>query len=94
MITLETALLTALSGVVSALVFVCKLLWKRSEQCESDRRELREEMERVKESNGMANGRLEAFRMCPQAECPFQRNAQSAPLARPPQPVSPRSSHG
>lgn len=73
MITLETALLTALSGVVSALIFVCKLLWTRSEQCESDRRQMREQLEEVKEKLGRAMGRLEAFSICPAEPCPFQR---------------------
>jgi hypothetical protein len=69
---IEALLLSALSAVTGALVFVVKLLWARSEQCEKDRVELREEIEHLKETKGMAEGTLKAFGMCPAAACPFK----------------------
>lgn len=77
--TLESALLAAVSAVVSALVYVSSLLWQRSQDCERDRRELRDEIEKVKEANGESRGRLTAFERCPKAECPF-RSSKGAVL--------------
>jgi hypothetical protein len=70
----EQALQLALSAVVSALVFVCKLLWKRSEKCETDRYELREEIEVLREQTGHSKGRIEGFEQCPEKACPFRFN--------------------
>lgn len=65
--TLEQALLSAIGGVVSALVWAVGKLWQRSEQCESDRRELRDEIESLKGNEGELNLR----RQCKAADCPF-----------------------
>lgn len=70
---IESALLSALSIVTSALCFFFKLLWKKSEECEKDRRELREEIEGVKESASERKGMLYAFEKCPSDACPFRR---------------------
>lgn len=70
--TLETALLAALSAVTSALVAVVAKLWQRSEQCEKDRLELRETLERYIGAHSHAEGRLEAFDACPLEACPFR----------------------
>lgn len=75
----EQALQLALTGVVSALVFVCKLLWSRSEKCESDRYELREEIELLREQTGHSKGRLEGFERCPEKACPFHFNRADKP---------------
>jgi hypothetical protein len=71
--TSEQLLLTALSAVTSALCFVAKLLWDRSVQCEVDRREMREEIEVLKEAKGLADGTLKAFEKCPAQPCPFRQ---------------------
>lgn len=71
--TLETALLTALSAVTGALCYVARLLWVRSEQCEKDRYDLREEIEALKEGKGLAEGTLKAFEKCPAPSCPFKQ---------------------
>jgi len=44
MLSLETALLTALAAVTSALTWVAARLWQRSEECEKDRNFLRSEL--------------------------------------------------
>lgn len=68
----ETLLLTAISAVTSALVAVVAKLWQRSEQCEKDRVELRETLEKYIGAHSHAEGRLEAFDACPLDACPFR----------------------
>lgn len=68
----EQYLLTAIGAITSALVYVTKLLWDRSVQCEKDRVELREEIETLKEAKGLADGTLKAFERCPAPACPFK----------------------
>ncbi len=70
--TLEQALLAALSVVTGALVYVAKILWAMAIKCESDRYELREEVEQLKSDNGLANGTLISFKRCPANTCPFR----------------------
>lgn len=74
--TLENALLTAVSALTGALCFVAKVLWQRSEQCEADRAELRSEIESVKTQAGENHGMLMAYRMCPGKPCPFKENTK------------------
>ena len=69
--TLEQALLAALSATSSALVWAVTKLWAKSEECESDRRAMRREIEELKSDHGRAEGRLEAFKACPSGSCPF-----------------------
>lgn len=73
--TIETALLTAISAVTTALVAVVKILWDRSNQCEKDRMDLRNTLEKYIGAHANAEGRLEAFDACPATDCPFQRDA-------------------
>lgn len=70
--TLESALLTAISGVTGALCFLARILWQRSEQCEADRKELRGAIESVKTQAGENHGMLMAYKMCPGKPCPFK----------------------
>lgn len=58
--------------LTTAVVFLFGLLWKRSEQCESDRVALREEIEEVKTAAGISAGALKAMANCPQDACPFK----------------------
>jgi hypothetical protein len=69
--TIEQALLAGLSATTTALVWAVTKLWARSEDCESDRRSLRMEIEKVKSEHGRATGRLEMFHACPHGNCPF-----------------------
>lgn len=69
---LENALLTALTAVTSGLVYVCRLMWVKQEQCEQDRYELREEIEEMKSLHGVATGTLNAVRRCPVPGCMFR----------------------
>lgn len=72
--TLENALITAIGSVTSCLVVVVKLLWKKSEECEKDRRSLRSEIEQLKADHGIASGKLQAFESCPhEDQCPLYR---------------------
>ena len=74
--TLETALLTAISAVTGALCFLARILWQRSEQCESDRKELRASIELIKTQAGENHGMLMAYRMCPGKPCPFKETTK------------------
>lgn len=78
--TLEAALMTAIASVTGALVIVAKLLWKRSEDCESDRLYLREQIEEVKQIAGEHKGRVIAYEMCPTQTCPFKGERHHAKL--------------
>lgn len=78
--TIEQLLLSALSAVTSALVYVARLLWIKSEQCEADRVALRREIEALKGEHGEAVGTLKAFEKCPQHACPFKVAAAVAVL--------------
>lgn len=71
--TVEHILLIGIGSVTSALVYVTGLLWQRSEQCEKDRRELRDEIEVLKHDYGVATGTLSAYKLCPERECPFKK---------------------
>ncbi|WP_050025214.1 hypothetical protein [Verrucomicrobium sp. BvORR034] len=76
---LENALLTALTAVTSGLVYVCRLMWVKQEQCEKDRYELREEIEEMKSLHGVATGTLNAVRRCPVPGCMFRDPPGSLP---------------
>lgn len=70
--TAEQYLLTAIASVTAALVYVCKLLWERSEACESHRVEMAKEIQTLKEAKGLAEGRMDAIQACPAPKCPFR----------------------
>lgn len=72
----EQLLLTALSAVTTALLWVVKELWRKSIECESDRHELRQLVEDVKTTNGELRGYLQAVGACPQKDCAFARPAR------------------
>jgi hypothetical protein len=69
---LQTVLIGGITAVTGALVYVSGLLWQRSEKCEKDRDELREEIEAVKEEFGESKGTMKAFQNCPAENCPFK----------------------
>jgi hypothetical protein len=70
--TLESALLAALSAVTGALIFIARLLWSEVMDCKTDRLQLREEIETVKEEVGELRGTQKAYRACPAPSCPFK----------------------
>jgi hypothetical protein len=83
----EQILLTGISAVTSALLFVVRILWRRSEECESDRRDLRQEIEDVKTHNGELRGYLDAVGACDKKDCVFARRPKpAARLIKPDQP--------
>jgi len=75
--TLETALLSAVTGVTGALCYIANLLWARSVKCEEDRVEMRLELEGLKEAKGLAQGTLISYQRCPHETCPFRDEAGS-----------------
>lgn len=70
--TIEQILIGGIGAVTTALVFLFNLLWQRSEECEKDRRALRDEIEEVKAAAGVSTGTLKAFEKCPEKSCPFK----------------------
>lgn len=67
----EQLLLSALSGVTTALIYVCTLLWTRSKQCEIELASLRQDYEKLAAEHGMATGALNLYRRCRAPACPF-----------------------
>ena len=65
-------LLAALSAVTSALVFIARILWKRSELCEQDRRELYKDIINIRQELGKTQGSLAAIQSCHVDECPHR----------------------
>ena len=65
-------LLAALSAVTSALVFIARILWKRSELCEQDRRQLYMDIISIRHELGKAQGVLSSIQSCNIAECPHR----------------------
>lgn len=70
--TLETALLSAVTAVTGALCYIANLLWARSVKCEEDRVVMRRELEQLKEAKGLAQGTLISYQRCPHETCPFR----------------------
>lgn len=81
--TAEQLLLSALSGVSSALIYVCTLLWTRSKQCELELASLRQEYEKLAEAHGVATGTLSLYRRCRVPVCPFADMTPAPAGARP-----------
>jgi hypothetical protein len=79
--TLEQALLAALTAVSGVLVTVSKLLWNESMECKSDRKTIRAELDELREQHGLNAGRLEAVDRCPIAACPHRRIAKAVAVA-------------
>jgi hypothetical protein len=69
----EQMLLAALGIVTGWLLVMAKILWGRSEECEHDRRSLRQEIEDVKTLNGELRGFASAVELCQKKDCAFAR---------------------
>jgi hypothetical protein len=70
----QQILLGGISVVTGWLIFVAKLLWAKSEECELERKALREDVEQLKGAKGMADGMLKSYERCPSTTCPFRDN--------------------
>lgn len=75
--TLETALITAVSALSSVLSVISKLLWDRikivevkADACEQHRTKMQDEIETLKEGRGEASAILTAVAACPAEKCP------------------------
>jgi|GEM_PF-2081108 len=80
--TSEGLLITAITAVVSALCYVCNLLWQRSGECEKDRREMRTQIDALNRASGLADGTLQAYQRCHVDECPFRPGDEQGPPKR------------
>jgi hypothetical protein len=70
--TIETALLAALSAVTTALCWAVQVLYARLLKAEATVEELRKLHENLKEDHGQASAKVEMFERCPKrVECPF-----------------------
>jgi hypothetical protein len=79
--TLEQALLSALTAVSGVLVTVARLLWKEALECKDDRKIIRAELDELREQHGLNAGRLEAVDRCPIVACPHRRVAKAVAVA-------------
>jgi len=78
--TLESALLAALSSVTGALCWVVKLMYARLVKAEETVEELRQEMERLERENGQNSAKVSMFERCPKRlECPFNAMTHGQP---------------
>ena len=69
--TLEAALITALSAVVGALCFFFKLLWDRSLQCEQWRKDKEPILQEMAEKLGFLTGVARLVQDCKTSGCVF-----------------------
>lgn len=70
--TLETALLSALTTVTSALVWAVQVLYARLQKAESTVEELRQLIEGLNRENGEHAAKVEMYERCPKRlDCPF-----------------------
>lgn len=69
--TIETALLSALSAVTGSLLFLARAFYSRLLSAEETIEELRKEMERLERENGSNAAKVSMFERCTQKECPF-----------------------
>lgn len=77
--TLESALLTALSAVTTALCWVVKLMYARLLKAEETVESLRQEMEKLERENGHNEAKVLMFERCPRRlDCPFSRTQEPA----------------
>ena len=72
LMTLETALITGLGAMTSALTYVVGLLWKEMKDWKATCIKLRVRVEELEAKNGETKGHLKAYKLCPKRlECPF-----------------------
>lgn len=70
--TLENALLAALSAVTTALCWSVKILYLRLQKAESTVEALRALLEALNHDHGEASAKVEMYQRCPrQTDCPF-----------------------
>lgn len=70
--TVEEALLTALSGVTGALCWVVSLMYARLVKAEATLELLRIEHEKLEAENGRNSAKVSMYERCPRrADCPF-----------------------
>jgi hypothetical protein len=70
--TLETALLSALSAVTAALCWSVQLLYLRLQKAESTVESLRKALDLLNHDHGEASAKVEMFERCPRLiDCPF-----------------------
>lgn len=68
---LQTAILSALASVTSALCYLFGLLWKRSQQCEKWRAEKEPLIEAMAQNLGIHTGISRIVNTCNTKDCPY-----------------------
>jgi cell division protein FtsB len=70
--TLETALLSALSAVTAALCWAVQILYARLVKAEHKVDDLTTQVAQLQRENGAHEARIESYQRCPRrSECPF-----------------------
>jgi len=87
--TLENAAIAALSAVVTALCYLFKLLWDRSQQCEQWRQEKEPIIEQMAEQLGIHSGITRMVNACRVEGCPYagKLTAETISLKKEPLPT-------
>lgn len=71
--TFEQGCIAVITALLGALLWCVRVLFSKSEQCEGDRRELRQEIEDMKTANGKLEGFQKAIELCPVPGCIFRQ---------------------
>lgn len=72
--TLESAAITALGAVTTALCFLFRLLWERSRECEKWRQEKEPIIKQMAEQLGIHSGITRMVNACRVEGCPYAGN--------------------
>ena len=74
----------ALVTVWGALIVAVRILWRKSEECEADRKNMRADQEkqhleiiRMTAQYNLIQGQVDAMRACPQPQCPMKRASRT-----------------
>lgn len=73
--TTEQMLYTALSVVTGWLGITVRILWNRSQECESDRNKMRNDILILSTRAATLEAQVKAMQACPAKECPMRRAA-------------------
>ncbi len=79
-----SAVALALVTVWGVLMIVVRILWRRAEECESDRKNMRSAQEKqngeivkLTAQYNLVQGQVDAMRACPQPQCPMKRASRT-----------------
>lgn len=72
----EQLLYSALIIITGWLGVAVRILWRKSESCESDRTRMNGEMLTLTGQVNLLQGQMDAMRACPAVDCPMRRKKE------------------